>query len=134
MSDGSRVDTSRTRVQTYVPAYQREEWDQHAEELGMSRSEFVRSMVQAGRSKFDPDVGRDNEATNGQTGDGEQDLERQVLDALETSGPLSWDRLLAGITGDIEERLEETLSRLQADNRVQYSGRADGYVLRGDGE
>lgn len=36
-------------VKTTVPAYQRDEWDQHADELGMSRSEFLRCMVQAGR-------------------------------------------------------------------------------------
>ncbi len=130
MSDQSGVDTSRTRVQTYVPAYQREEWDEHADELGMSRSEFVRSMVQAGRSKFDPAVDTDREGDHPSTA--ESDLETQVLDALEASGPLSWEALLSDVTGDIERRLEETLAELQAENRVQYSGRADGYVLQGE--
>jgi len=134
MSDQRGTDTSRTRVQTYVPAYQREEWDEHAEELEMSRSEFVRSMVQAGRSKFDPDVepNRENEKEQSSTARG--DLETQVLEALELSGPLSWDALLSDVTDDVEQRLEETLNELQAANKVQYSGRAEGYVLLGESD
>ena len=46
--------TDRVSVKTYVPAYQRAEWDDHADELDMSRSEFVRTMVQAGRRGFEP--------------------------------------------------------------------------------
>ena len=52
-ADGT-VDTERTAVKTYVPAYQKREWKDHAEELGMSQSEFVRTMVQAGRRGFEP--------------------------------------------------------------------------------
>jgi len=48
------ADTSRTAVKTYVPAYQKRLWADHADELGMSQSEFVRTMVQAGRSDFSP--------------------------------------------------------------------------------
>ena len=57
----SEVDTSRVVVQTYVPAYQREEWDDHAEALDMNRSEFVRTMVQAGRRGFGGAVDGDSE-------------------------------------------------------------------------
>lgn len=46
------VDTSRVAVKTYVPAYQKEAWAAEAEELDMSQSEFVRTMVQAGRRGF----------------------------------------------------------------------------------
>ncbi|MFC6728654.1 DUF5805 domain-containing protein [Natronoarchaeum mannanilyticum] len=48
------ADTSRTAVKTYVPTYQKRLWADHADELGMSQSEFVRTMVQAGRSDFSP--------------------------------------------------------------------------------
>lgn len=48
----SESDTDRVAVRTYVPAYQKERWREHAEELNMSQSEFVRSMVQAGRRGF----------------------------------------------------------------------------------
>lgn len=48
-------DDERKTAKTYIPAYQKEEWKEHADELGMSQSEFIRCMVQAGRKVFAPD-------------------------------------------------------------------------------
>lgn len=141
----SDVDTSRVTVRTYVPGYQREEWDDHAEELGMSRSEYVRTMVQAGRRGF-LDGSEPHSSVripgDGAT-DGEEtetarerdvpadvpDLEESVLDALSTETYLSWEELLEAVTGDIEGRLEQTLQELQAADRVRYSGPNGGYTL-----
>jgi hypothetical protein len=125
----------RVGVRTYVPAYQREEWRRHAEELGMSQSEFVRVMVQAGRSGLDlgdsgsappsnPVEGGSPDATPGGEG-----LESGVVELLESEGPLDWDQLVEGLAGDFEERLEFALDELQSANRVKYSGRAGGYVV-----
>jgi hypothetical protein len=145
----SELDTERVTVRTYLPAYQREAWDGHAEELGMSRSEFVKTMVQAGRRIFDGDVevsddGTGNErgaAGDGTTGDAATgsdgspgaapgtDLESQVVEALAAGEYRSWDDLLAAVTDDIEDRLEATLQDLQAEGRVRYSGRNGGYTL-----
>lgn len=137
----SEVDTERVAVRTYLPAYQREEWDDHAEELGMSRSEFVKTMVQAGRRVFDGEVavaesesvGSGEETTDPGSGPAERvpagDLETQVLDALAADQHRSWEELLAAVTDDIEERLESTLQDLQAEGRVTYSGRNGGYTL-----
>lgn len=155
----SEVDTSRTVVQTYVPAYQRDRWDEHATELGMNRSEFVRTMVQAGRRGF---TGEDSElnTTDGQhTSDSQeassnqhntdgsggptqrpqdtdtdssiasQSLKPRVVAALANAECLSWDELLAEVTDDVETRLEETLQRLQEENSIRYSGPRGGYVL-----
>jgi hypothetical protein len=124
------ADTTRTAVRTYVPSYQKDEWERHADEMDMSLSEFVRTMVQAGRRGFSggdvsdrrPDSGSDSE-------DGTEELEDRVLAVLTDSEPLSWDELLTAVTGDIESSLDETLQELQADNRIQYSGREGGYVL-----
>lgn len=129
-------DTSRTVVKTYVPAYQREEWDEHADDLDMSRSEFVRSMVQAGRRGF----GEWTESVD-QEGPGDQKasletkeesqerkLEELVLETLSEAEYLSWEQLLAAVTDDIESRLEETLQSLQDENKVRYSGRNGGYT------
>lgn len=138
--------TERTVVQTYVPAYQRETWDDHAERLDMNRSEFIRSMVQAGREVFEgPEPESIGESTHGNnqnekpSGESAQpparnqptddSFEQQVLAVLEKSGCLSWDELLAEITDDVETRLDDTLQELQANNEIQYSGREDGYVL-----
>lgn len=43
----------RVPVTTRVPAYQKDAWLDDADELGMSQSEFVRTMVQAGRRELD---------------------------------------------------------------------------------
>lgn len=134
MADSER-DTTRTAVKTYVPAYQREEWDDHAEELDMSRSEFVRSMVQAGRRGFEGtrEMESDSENTGGQepsTGDtSPANLEETVLETLTVDQYLSWDELLRAVTDDIEQRLEETLQDLQANDEIRYSGRNGGYTL-----
>jgi len=135
MSD-AEVDTSQTVVQTYVPAYQRQEWDEHAEKLGMSRSEFVRTMVQAGRRGFGADTGRDpesnSEAGDGSIGSTEEGLRTRVLESIEQEGCLGWEELLAEVTGDVESRLERTLDGLQNDGQIRHSGRQGGYVLDTD--
>lgn len=41
------------QVKTRVPAEQLEIWDADAEALDMSRAEFIRCMVQAGRRKLE---------------------------------------------------------------------------------
>lgn len=129
-------DTSRTAVKTYVPAYQKEEWQRHADRLDMSRSEFVRTMVQVGRRDFEVPSGggtAERSDTSDGTADGGGDaLDERVVAALTEGGPLSWDDLLDAVTADVEERLDETLQRLQSDNRVQYSGRDGGYRLIDD--
>lgn len=128
MEGETERDTSRTVVQTYVPAYQRDLWDEHAEELGMSRSEFVKVMVQAGRREFGGEIVGETQAAD-QTS--QQDLESAVTDFLAESGAADWDELLSNVTGDIETRLDETLQDLQDSGRIRYSGREGGYVLTG---
>jgi len=131
MSSDPDVDTSRTVVQAYVPAYQRDRWDDHAERLDMSRSEFVKTMVQAGRHRVAdgeiPDLAGDSPS---ESGDGQStDLADEITDLLAKSDALSWEELLAALTDDIEARLDDALQELQESNRIRYSGREDGYVL-----
>jgi len=137
MSSQTDRDTARTVVKTYVPAYQREKWDDHAEELGMSRSEFVRTMVQAGRRGFGaeaPAEGVDGESdTGGDSGIGADDpLRGRVVESLDSRGPLSWDELREAVAGNIEGRIERVLDDLQEEGRVRHSGRQGGYVLESD--
>ncbi|MCU4717913.1 DUF5805 domain-containing protein [Halapricum hydrolyticum] len=130
-----QTETSRVAVKTYVPAYQKDEWREHADELDMTQSEFVRTMVQAGRRGFLEDEESDEqnteepsstETTAGETGDA---LAERVESALTAGEYYSWDELLAAITDNIEDRLEETLADLQDRNVVRYSGRNGGYTL-----
>ena len=126
-------DTEPTAVKAYVPTYQRDIWDEHADELDMSRSEFIRTMVQAGRRGFDPrgetaETGEDGDTSESQVSSDEDRMTSQVIEHL-ADKPLSWEELFSAVTDDVETKLEETLRELQEENRVQYSGPDGGYVL-----
>lgn len=123
------ADTSRAVVQTYVPEYQKSEWRRHAEQLDMSQSEFVRTMVQSGRRGFGGEESEAAEAGSEGADPGGQDLETVVLDALSDADALDWDELLERVTADVERRLEDAIESLQEDNRVRYSGPRGGYTL-----
>ena len=123
------AETERVAVKTYIPAYQKAEWEAHATELDMSQSEFVRTMVQSGRRGFsiNPESTEDSDADpRGQP------LEDRILDILRERGPQAWDELRAAVTEEIEDRLDETLANLQDQNRIRYSGRDGGYTLAGE--
>jgi|AntDeeMetageno51_2_1112566.scaffolds.fasta_scaffold10897_1 hypothetical protein len=131
MSDSG--DTSRKSVKTYVPAYQKSEWQSHADDLDMSQSEFVRTMVQAGRNGFEAGSA---EPDSPDPDPGGNALETQVLKLL-SADTYSWDELLEAVSDDIESRLDETLEELQSNNRIRYSGRHGGYTTvdgGGDGD
>ncbi|ELZ46169.1 hypothetical protein C464_11228 [Halorubrum coriense DSM 10284] len=119
----------RQSVKTYVPTEQKDVWRDHADELDMSLSEFVRTMVQAGRRGFAPAESPEREEPASEPSDPRgHDLKSGVREALE-SGPRSWDELVEAVVGDVEDELEATLDELQDRNRVRYSGRDGGYVL-----
>lgn len=127
----SERDEERVAVRTYVPRYQKKAWAEEAEGMNMSQSEYVRSMVQAGRRGFAFEDGghatpEDDTGTPGAEGG---ELEPRVLELLAAGDPLDWDELVEGLTGDIETRLEDTLANLQSEGRVIYAGRQGGYVV-----
>ena len=124
------TDTERSTVMTYVPAYQKAEWKAHADELGMSQAEYVRTMVQAGRKGFELDSQTaDPEGGSDPSDPGGNGLETRVLDAFDSAEVLSWETLVDTLSSNFEDRLEDALESLQADNRIRYSGRDGGYVL-----
>jgi len=135
----SQDGTERTSVRTYVPEYQKSQWQEHADELGMSQSEFVRTMVQAGRKGFEPELSAElqerpqsvtlEEPHPSDATPGVDALKDRVVEVLEDGRHYDWDELLAALTDDIEQRLDETLQDLQSAGRVRYSGRHGGYVL-----
>jgi len=131
------AETERTVVKTYVPRYQKDIWTDHADELDMSQSEFVRTMVQAGRRGFDggPSHRPDPQGSSGENdgsaksddgGDG--GLDDRVLSVLDGEEYLDWEALVEALTGDIESRLEDALQELQSRDEVRYSGRHGGYT------
>lgn len=122
--------TSQTAVKTYVPPSQKAAWKAHAAELDMSQSEFVRTMVQAGRRQYtveEPQVS--DKAGSSDDVASTRDLTNRIRSLLEQEGPLDWDELLAALTDDVESRLDDSLDELQEKNVVRYSGRDGGYTL-----
>jgi hypothetical protein len=126
MADGE-FDTETVPVKTYVPAYQKDGWAEHADQLGMSQSEFVRTMVQAGRRQFEVA----EEPSSEDATPGVEDFEKRVLQTLDEKGPLAFDGLVGALTDDVEARLEDAIGSLQEDNRIHHSPR-QGYTLAGD--
>ncbi|MFB6153598.1 MAG: DUF5805 domain-containing protein [Halodesulfurarchaeum sp.] len=133
------VDTERAVVTTYVPAYQKEQWETHADSLDMSLSEFVRSMVQAGRRGFgaeDTPEGEGESSVNEVEDDGSRpstpggDIRKTVLQTLEEEGSQTWEELVEIVTDDIEDDLETTLDELQEANTIIYRPRKGGYTLQ----
>lgn len=155
--------SERAVVKTYVPRRQKEEWVEHADRLGMTQSEFVRCMVQAGRAEFEvpseqptaetashptaqsaeaessdsdgePDaIGSVNEGS-ASTASEAPELADRVVAILQSEGHCSWDGLVDRLTADLEDRLDDALQTLQQANRVQYSGRNGGYTVVDDGQ
>ncbi|MFC7137100.1 DUF5805 domain-containing protein [Halobaculum litoreum] len=143
------ADTERVAVTARVPAYQKEAWVAEADRLGMSQSEFVRTMVQAGRRDLGIADGRaapgrrgvDGRRPRGSGNDcrgtggcfspsnpGGDGLETPLLAALDREGVMSFDELVEAVAGDVEERVDETMGALQSRGLVRYSGRDGGYV------
>lgn len=130
----------RTAVKTYVPAYQKEHWKEHAEELDMSLSEFVRSMVQAGRSGFEGDDSADSGEADEVPGEepgspgatpGVEDVRTVVLDALREE-PRSVDDLVDAVVGDLRDDVYDAVEALQADGSIQHDPRTGGYTVVAD--
>lgn len=119
----------RAVMKTYVPPEQKTEWQQHAERLDMSQSEFLRTMVQAGRSGFLADR---EEGGSGGSNPGGNDLENRVLDALSSDDVVSWDELVDELSGDFEDRLDETLQSLNDAGEIRFAPREGGYVRQGE--
>lgn len=118
-------DTDRKVLRIYLPSSQKAHWNEHAEELGMSQSEFVKAMVQAGRRGFVATSPGEPDMTDKTPG--EDLLEDRVLDLLREEHR-SWDSLVEQLTTDVENRLETTLTRLQREGNVAHSGRHGGYI------
>lgn len=119
------TDDERVAVKTYVPGYQKEIWADHADELDMSQSEFVRTMVQAGRHWFDLDS---SETRSPDANPGGNALEEHVLAILAEQEPITFNEIVDSITQDIESRVDEILQSLHSAGRVHHSN-VEGYSL-----
>ncbi|WP_121742964.1 DUF5805 domain-containing protein [Natronorubrum halophilum] len=127
------ADDDRVAVKTYVPRHQKEVWQAQADELEMSQSEFVRTMVQAGRTNFEiPAIDSTAETTASPGTEANDDFADRILEVLQRTDALGWDGLVDALVDDVEAELDDELQRLQDENRVRYSGREGGYVVTND--
>jgi len=125
--------TDRTSVKTYVPRYQKDRWRARADDLDMTQSEFVRTMVQAGVHGLALDSESGDAAPAGETtGADDADLDDRVLAVLHERDVVAWDDFVEALANDFEARLEATLDALADEGVVKYSPREGGYVLRED--
>jgi len=127
----------RTSVRTYVPAYQKAEWAEHADELEMSLSEYVRTMVQAGKRGFGGVDELDSEQTpeepdSGDATPGVGGLESSVLEAL-ADGPLEFDALVDVVADEFRRDVDDVLGRLEERGRVEHDRLEGGYRVTDDG-
>lgn len=132
MSESDR--NGRQNAITYVSSGQKDEWADHADDLDMSLSEFIRTMVQAGRRGFldGPDRAPVEDGPSRGSNPGGDGLETHVRHVLRSNESTTWDELVDSVTGDVEERVESVLDELQAANQVKHSPRSGGYVYMGD--
>jgi len=119
----------RAVVKTYVPSEQKAAWSEHAEELDMSQSEYLRTMVQAGRRGF---LGGGEEGGSGDASPRGSGLEDRVLESVSAGEVVSWDRLVEELSGDFEDRLDEAVQSLVERGEIRHDPRRGGYVRRED--
>lgn len=123
------ADVEKTAVKTYVPPEQKSTWREHADDLDMSQSEFLRTMVQAGRRDFLSDVEEGGSTGSNPGGDA---LEDRVLESVSADDVVSWDELVATLSGDFEDRLDEAVQSLTEAGRIRHDPRQGGYTLQED--
>ena len=119
-------DTNRTAITTYIPASQKAEWEEDAEALEMSQSEFVRTMVQAGRRGFGEPKSEQPDPQGSNPGGS---VRETVLQVLDSNGELSWEQLFEQIATDLESRVESAVIELQEEGVVAHKPRDGTYTL-----
>ncbi len=121
-------DSESVAITTYIPQHQKSKWESHADELEMSLSEFVRTMVQAGRRGFgdtEPDSTQSADVNPG------SNMQKTVLQALDENEGLTWDELVEFVQTDLESSLETAVIKLQEADDITHRPR-DGTYTRTD--
>lgn len=96
--------TTGPTAKTYPTEEQYEDWKDEADEFDMSVSEYIASMVEAGRKKFEPTTEADEEAAELRRQ--RNDLKRELEHARERNSRLE-DRLHHGERAVIERYVSE---------------------------
>ena len=128
-------------VTTYVSPDTKEIWKEHADELGMSLSRFIESMVNAGRAEYDETApeGYEDDPVSARR---EADALRQELKALEGRDEFGTEavEVYAALDGEYvtvtalaekaeeeESAVYEALQRLLEEELVEYDTMRNAY-------
>jgi|GEM_PF-1385118 len=128
-------------VTTYVSPDTKEVWKKHADELGMSLSRFIESMVNAGRAEYDETApeGYEDDPVSARR---EADALRQELKALEGRDEFGTEavEVYAALDGEYvtvtalaekaeeeESAVYEALQRLLEEELVEYDTMRNAY-------
>jgi len=117
----------RVSVKTRVPQYQKDAWKAHATTLDMSQSEYVRTMVQAGRQDFELEPPESPSRDANPRGNV---VKEPILEALSAENHLEFDHVVDSLADELESLVDEALQALIEDGEVEYSGR-QGYRRTG---
>jgi len=141
MSKGWNNGLESEPVTTYVDETTKTVWMEHAENLGMSMSEFVESMVNAGRVEYDETAPEGYEDEDPVSAKREVEALRQRLNAaerdeggadpVEVFAQLDDDYVTVGALADgfdgTEDEVYEALQRLIEEGLVEYDTTRNAY-------
>jgi len=141
MSKGWNNGLESEPVTTYVDETTKTVWRDHAENLGMSLSEFVESMVNAGRAEYDETSPEGYENEDPVSARRELEALRQRLDVAERDdggadpvgvfGELGDEYVTVGALSEnfdaTEDEVYEALQRLIQEGLVEYDTMRNAY-------
>lgn len=118
MTDGKA--TKEKRVHFLAREEIVKEWDEEAEDLEMSRSEFLRSMIHAGRrqiAQLDPNSDEES-----------RELKEEVLNAIPEDSAAPPDEIVEAVLTPVEEEIrKDILPSLDENGEISYSPVKEGY-------
>lgn len=106
-------------VTTYVSAETKEVWKEHADNLGMSLSRFVESMVNAGRTLHEDTAPEGYEEVDAASAKREAEALRQELEALEDDEAADAVEVYAELDGEYET-VDSLAGRVDAEEPEVY--------------
>jgi len=106
-------------VTTYVSAETKEVWEEHADNLGMSLSRFVESMVNAGRTLHEDTAPEGYEEVDAASARREAEALRQELELLEEDETADAVEVYAALDGEYEN-VVTVAERVEADESAVY--------------
>jgi len=99
------------QIPIYTTEAQKEIWASEAEEMDLSRTEYCRQMIQAGRRDFG--IADEDDTTSDHTAISEdipvEDLEARIRSAINEDEATPFEEIVEHVVTDIERQIDEYL-------------------------